>query len=389
MIDDISDMPCSREQVSSFVDLLKSELPDPRDNRGKKHSLVFVIAAFVIATLVGRQKLSNIHRFICNRLKWLHTLTEIPKGRAISRAHLPRLLARLDWPILDKLIEKCFGIRIENTDGQLWVAVDGKVFRGSQHAGDKQSLVLAVTHETREVVGQAQQIGSKSSEIPVVRTLLKESGLEKQKISLDAHHCNPKTTAQIHQAGGVYLTQIKNNQPVLLQECKDLIESQQCMAETIEHNKANGRVTTRRARIFPANRTALNSRWKNSGINVYVIMERETFTVATKKTSSETSYYMSNHSIHAVTPRITAMELAKAIRKHWGVESGNWVRDVTFNEDKIKIKSGNQAQIMGRLRGLAIALLQKVSPKNIQAAIDKFSDSVFELESMLSQVKFL
>jgi hypothetical protein len=51
---------------------LKNELPEHRDNRGKRHPLAFVIAAFVLATLVGRQKLSSIHRFMRNRADW-HT----------------------------------------------------------------------------------------------------------------------------------------------------------------------------------------------------------------------------------------------------------------------------------------------------------------------------
>ncbi|MCX7114009.1 MAG: hypothetical protein NTX45_28855 [Proteobacteria bacterium] len=33
---------------------------------------------------------------------------------------------------------------------------------------------------------------------------------------------NPATTAQIHQAGGIYLTQAKENQPVYLQQCQAL-----------------------------------------------------------------------------------------------------------------------------------------------------------------------
>ena len=71
-----------------------------------------------------------------------------------------------------------------------------------------------------------------------------------------------------------------------------------------------------------------------------------------------------------------AEELTQAIRSHWGVESNNWIRDVTFNEDHIKTKAGNQAQIMALLRGLAIELIRKSSPKNFQAAIEKFADSV-------------
>ena len=60
-----SELPVSNEQITSFVDLLKNNLPEHRDNRGKRHTLVWVIVGFVLATLVGRQKLSSIHRYIC------------------------------------------------------------------------------------------------------------------------------------------------------------------------------------------------------------------------------------------------------------------------------------------------------------------------------------
>ena len=62
---------------------------------------------------------------------------------------------------------------------------------------------------------------------------------------------------------------------------------------------------------------------------------------------------------------------------------------MTFHEDNIKTKSGNQAQIMGRLRGFTMKLLRKTAVKNIQAAIEKFVDSVYDLELMLRQMKFL
>jgi len=46
-------------------------------------------------------------------------------------------------------------------------------------------------------VAQARQSGDKSSEIPVVRELLKKSRLESQKVSLDAHHFNPSPYTQL------------------------------------------------------------------------------------------------------------------------------------------------------------------------------------------------
>ena len=385
MVDDVE-----IEQTLSFVELLKRDFPDHRDERGKRHSLVFTITAFVLGILRGRSTVSGIHRFIESNLPKLHELTGIPQINAISRAHLPRLVAGLDWPTLDRLIERSFGKRIAHKVGaKVWIAIDGKMLRGTLFGDEKQSVVLATTHGTREVVGQARQIGSKSSEIPVTRALLRDTGLDKQNVTLDAHHCNPLTTAQIQQAGGVYLTQVKENQEVLLRQCEALAESQPCVASVTENDKEHGRVTMRRAQIFPMASVSLDPRWEKSNLSTCVVVSRETYEVAKEKTTTDTSYYISNQAIHDTQPEVTVAELAQAVRNHWGVESDNWIRDVTFKEDKVKTNSGKQGQIMGRLRSLGMALIRKTSPKNFQAAVDKFADSFPALEVMLRKVKFL
>ena len=384
-----SELPDCGEQISCFVDLLKNNLPEHRDNRGKRHTLVLVIVGFVSATLVGRHKLSSVHRYICNRVDWLHEITQSQKVKPISRAHLPRFLNRLDWLALNELIERCFGVRIHYNESKKWIAIDGKALRGTLDAGEKQNIILAVDHATREAVAQARQCGDKSSEIPVVRELLKESGLDNQKISLDAHHFNPITTTQIHQAEGIYLTQVKENQATFLKQCKLLRTESLALADTMDHEKGHGRVTTRCSYLFSLASLTVDSRWKNSGLSTLVVVDRETFEVAKQKTSFETSYYVSNSVPDASCIKPLAEELTSAIRFHWGVESNNWIRDVTFDEDRIKTKAGNQAQIMALLRGLAIELIRKTSSKNFQAAIENFADSVSALESMFRQVKFL
>lgn len=384
-----NEISCSEEEITCFIDLVKNELPEHRDNRGKRHSLALVIVAFVLATLVGRQTLSSVHRFMCNRSDWLHELTKTRKVKPISRAHLPRFLDSLHWSELNDLIERHFGVRIQQDKTKGWIAIDGKALRGTLDAGERQSVVLAVNHDTREAIAQAQQYGDKSSEIPVVRQLLKDSGLEKQKTSLDAHHFNPITTAQIHQAGGLYLTQAKGNQEEFLRQCKTLCTQSLPLAETIHHEKEHGRVTTRKTKMFSLASLTLHPRWKDSGLSVLMVVERDTFEVAKKKTSFETSYYVSNPVLEPCNSKSLAEELTQVIRAHWGVESNNWIRDVTFGEDRIKTKKGNQAQIMARLRGLAIELVRKSSPKNFQAAIEKFADSVYYMESILKKLNFL
>lgn len=382
------DLPCDSEEIISFIKELESSLPDTRDNRGKRHGLAFVVACFVLATLCGRHKLSSIHRFMGNRLDELRTVTNILDAQLISRAQLPRVLDSVDWVELNAIIQRCFGVRIAKSGKKRWVAIDGKAYRGSQCGEDKQSIVLAVDHKTRETVAQARQIGTKSSEIPVVRALLKETELESQKISLDAHHCNPETTAQIAKAEGIYLVQVKENQAVLLRQCEQSAATQPSIAEFTAHEKANGRITSRRAEVFSIAQKAFASRWKGSHLATLVVMTRDTFDVAKQKKSVDTSYYVSNQSVNPDDSAPSA-ELVNAIQEHWGVESNNWIRDVTFNEDKIKVIAGNQAQVMGRLRGLAIELTRKTGIKNLQAAIERFMDIPDALESFLRQVKFL
>jgi hypothetical protein len=84
-----------------FIDALK-ELPDPRDNRGKRHLLAFLIVTVVFAILVGRSNVSGIHRYMTNKIEWLRETTGFKAATPISRAHLPRMLASLDWPMLSR-----------------------------------------------------------------------------------------------------------------------------------------------------------------------------------------------------------------------------------------------------------------------------------------------
>lgn len=380
-------IPYSNENISNFIEAL-NELTDARDNRGKRHSLPFVIASVTLAILVGRSRVSSIFRYIRNKIEWLREVTQIHDATPISRAHLPRLLERMNWVELNALIGKHFNVNLEVRNNQEWVAIDGKTLKGTVKSGNKQAVVFAVTHESRILLAQEKLMGPKSSEIPAVRKLLKDSGLEKGKTTLDAHHCNPTTMAQIHKPGGYYLIQVKENQPILLEKCKELAAEGKEVGSDSNTEKGHGRITTREGKLFSMNSLNLDVRWKESGLQTLVVMERETFDMKTEKTSCETSYYVTNQGVEK-NSQDRCQELASAIRKHWSVESDNWIRDVTLNEDKIKTKSGNQAQIMSSLRSLAMRLLRKTGGNNFQETIENFNDNVGWFEAMLRRVKFL
>ena len=370
-----------------FIEALNI-LPDLRDNRGKRHSQAFLIATFVFATLVGRSKVSGIHRYMTNKIDWLREVTGNKDATPVSRAHLPRMLANLDWLALSCVITDCFGEQTVQMIQDEWISADGKVMRGTLKSGEKQAIIHAVSHESRIDVAQARQAGDKSSEITVMREFLKETGLEKAKISLDAHHCNPETMTQVEQADGVFLIQVKENQPKLLEHCRILAE-QTPLAETIEHDCGHGLISTRQAQLHNVQLSAIDNRWQQSGLRTLVVMNRETFNQSSQKTSNETAYYLSNHPNDS--KQYTVKTLAGAIRGHWSVESNNWQLDVTFGEDRVQVENGNQAQIMGKLRCFAMNLMRwsKTGTQNFQASIEKFTDSPESLISMLQQVNFL
>lgn len=124
-----------------FINALKN-LPDMRDNRGKRHSLVILIVTFVFATLVNRSKVSSIHRYMDNKIDWLREVTGVHDATVISRAHLPRMLAKIDWIALSVVINECYGEQTKALIQDEWVSADGKVLRGTLKSGESRRLFM-------------------------------------------------------------------------------------------------------------------------------------------------------------------------------------------------------------------------------------------------------
>jgi len=61
--------------------------------------------------------------------------------------------------------------------------------------------------------------------------------------------------------------------------------------------------------------------------------------------------------------------LAAWVRGHWEIENRlHWVRDVTYQEDKSLVRTGNAPRVMASLRSLAISLLRLDGRAGIAAA---------------------
>lgn len=374
-------------QTATFISALEI-LHDPRDARGKKHNLAFVVCAVSIAIMAGRATVSSIERYIRNRIDWLAQLSGIQQAKPISRAHLPRLLAAIDWYSLNPIIEEYFGIRVELNAAQEWTAVDGKTLRGTTSAQNKQGqrTLLAVTHTSKTILAQQPLPSKKIAEVTQTQTLLCHSGLSQAKVTLDALHLNPRTTQQIHASGGSYIIQAKGNQSILQRQLQQVRATHKPIGSYSQLEKGHGRCEVRRGCCFDVRELDYAQRWSDSGFATLMVMERKTTTL--KGISQETSFYLSNERL-TEDESDPGRELFDAIRGHWRVESDNWVRDVTFQEDSVRTNSGNQAQVMAGLRTLAMRLFRQAKLPNMRAALDNFSDSTKQFEEFLTKVRFL
>jgi predicted transposase YbfD/YdcC len=84
-------------------------------------------------------------------------------------------------------------------------------------------------------------------------------------------------------------------------------------------------------------------------------------------TERETHYYIASLSRERFGPDA----VLDFIRRHWDVENGlHYVRDVTFDEDRCRVRTGSGPQVFTSVRNAVITLLRNGGSTNIAAAVE-------------------
>ena len=63
----------------------------------------------------------------------------------------------------------------------------------------------------------------------------------------------------------------------------------------------------------------------------------------------------------------TSLQVHAWIRGHWSIEARHFVRDVTFGEDRSRVRHGHAPQIMAACRNLCISLIHRTAATEIGA----------------------
>ena len=343
-------------------------LPDPRKSRNQIYPLIDIIAVAIIGILCSGNDWVHIIKWANAYKGWFQSvglcLNGVPSHDTIGR------FFRLVDP---KVFESCFikwTKKLEDTI-QGVIAVDGKTICNSGNSfNEKKSthIVTAFAVENDIILGQLKT-EEKSNEITAIPKLLTTLKLKGCIVTIDAMGCQTEIAKKIKEQQGDYVIGLKGNQGNLHAEAINFFDQAidvgayeaGCLhAKTVE--KDHGRIEEREIWIT----SKLDwlegiDNWKGLKSLICIKSTR----CEKGKTSTEKRYYISSIST-------TAERIGEIIRLHWGIENKlHWHLDVTFNEDKSRIYSGNGAENFSLLKRCVLNLIKKDTTEKASVSLKR------------------
>lgn len=347
--------------VLSPVSLLKhvESLPDPRDERNRRHLLQDIVVIAVCGVLVGCDGPTAIRLWSQQKEAWLREFLQLPEGLP-SRDCLRRVLSLL----CPQAFTQCFSNWVAEslgTDaaGRL-IAIDGKTLRRSHDKKNYLGALHVVSAWASEASLSLGQLATeeKSNEITAIPKLLEQIDVNGAIVTIDAMGCQKEIARKIQDEGGDYVLALKGNHEKLhgaVAEHFDQLhendfQNSDCRRRQTKE-QGHGRVEQRfyYQAPLPEALHSFTEQWKGLTTIGQVI----SVTQRDGKESIETRYYLSS-----LKPGVK--RFAQAVRGHWGIENSlHWVLDVTFNEDQSRARNRRLADNLAALRRLAVSLLKR------------------------------
>jgi predicted transposase YbfD/YdcC len=336
-------------------------LEDPRIARTKKHLLLDILVIAVCTLLTGGEGFQDMELFGKSKRAWLQTFLALPHGIP-SHDTFGRVLARLH----PQRFRECFlawtQAVAQLTQGAL-ISLDGKTVKASFDRATASSPLHMLSAWCSEngglVIGQIKT-DTKSNEITTIPALLQLLAIKGCIVTIAAMGCQTAIAGQIRAQGGDYLLALKSNHK------KAYTAVKQYFHQPIEHQLAwrtadnffdacddsHGRTVRRRVWTL-TDLTAIPALAKWPDLQSVIVVETIRAAYAGATVTSDYRIYISSLVRSATT--FVAM-----IRQHWDIENKlHWSLDVTFNEDRCRIRKDHAAENMVALRHITLNLLRQ------------------------------
>ena len=328
-----SPIPAARSQY--LLDLL-AQVPDPRKRRGRRHPLAGLLAVGIAAVIAGSKSFAAIGQWAADAGAETLAVLGAVRGPA-EESTFRRAFALVSPDALDQVLGAWLHTRVVQASGRLVIAIDGKTIRGARNKdGKARHLVAALAHGIGAVLGQVA-VDVKSNEIPAVRDLLKAfASLAGAVVTIDAMHTQSDTAQVILGRQADYVMTVKGNMLTLYRRLKKLPWAAVPAVSAVSTDHGRRARRTIKVALVPA--------WTGFDGAAQVAQLRRTVTRKGNKTVEVVYLITSDHDADPAT-------LAAWVRGHWEIENRlHWVRDVTYQEDKSLVRTGNAPRVMASLR---------------------------------------
>ena len=348
--------------VESFVELF-AEMPYPRVERSRVHSLESILFLCLCAVICGANDVVTIARFGNARRAFLEQFVDFAAGIP-SHDTIGRVLAKLNPFALEALFARWARTVAKVTGGDV-IAIDGKTLRRAidKARGDAfVHMVSAWSTANGVVLGQVAT-SEHSNEIEAIPRLLKLLQVKNCLVTIDAMGCQTEIAAAIVDAGGDYMLSVKDNQPKLHAAIIDAFDQALSTQQWTQDNhtttteRKHGRTDTRRCWVLDVGDSFPElARWKSLSKIVYV--EREC--VQNDTTSTGMRVFITSRGT------LDAAQALAAVRSHWQIENKlHWTLDVAFREDDSRLRAENAAENFAVVRHVALNLLRSVKNSKV------------------------
>jgi predicted transposase YbfD/YdcC len=259
-------------------------------------------------------------------------------------------------------------------------AIDGKTLRGTIPTGETQGAHLLSIYQANRCATLAQiAVANKENEISAAPRLIEQAGVWGKTVTADAMLAQKALSRQVVEAGGDYLWTIKDTHPTLRAKIEAHFTAPRFPAfASSDDFRAHKTLDKGHGRIEDRTLTA------SAGLNDYLDwpyleqvfeIKRETIICNTGQTRSETVYGITPHSVE----KADAKPLLEINHAHWGIENGSHCRrDVTFCEDRCRMKSKTDAEALSVFNNLAIRLICHASWANAARARRHYDANIGE-----------
>lgn len=356
--------------ILQSLEQVLAQVPDQRAARGIRYELLPLMMMVMLAKLADADTPQAIADWSAEHIDWLREHLQVNWRRMPHHSTFRRLLQRsLSLPDLRQQAQAFLTAR--QSSHERLCNLDGKTLRGTIPAEQtKGTHLLAIQQAGTNLVLAQVPVGEKNNEISAAPGLLKTVDLSGKIVSGDAMHTQRKLSRQIVQAGGDYLWFVKQNQPALCQQLAAAFASaaSRCAdaATVTEYDKGHGRLEKRQLTVSAQMTNTLDWPFAAQGF----VLHRTRTVCRSSKVTEQIVY-----GITSLEPLATApTALLNLTRQHWNIENGlHYRRDVTFKEDRCRMKSAQAAECLAIFNNLAIGLLRWLGWDNLARARRHYS----------------